>query len=54
LSGGRPKKEGAIESLSLSLGPDFMSDIFEVETGDHARLSLQLAYNWQFRINRDS
>jgi major vault protein len=29
-----------------------MSDVFEVETSDHARLSLQLAYNWQFKVDR--
>eukprot|EP00668_Euglena_longa_P015354 GGOE01019428.1.p1 GENE.GGOE01019428.1~~GGOE01019428.1.p1 ORF type:complete len:866 (+),score=208.50 GGOE01019428.1:45-2600(+) len=48
LSGGRPKKAGAFSSLCLSLGPDFMTDIVQVETSDHARLSLQLAYNWHF------
>jgi len=32
------------------LGPDFMTDIVEVETADHARLRLQLSYNWQFDI----
>jgi len=34
----------------LQLGPDFMTDIVTVETSDHARLSLQLAYNWFFDI----
>jgi major vault protein len=28
-----------------------MTDIVTVETSDHARLALQLAYNWQFNIN---
>jgi len=50
LSGGKPKQEGAIKSLALQLGPDFMTDIVTVETSDHARLSLQLAYNWFFDI----
>jgi len=27
-----------------------MTDIFTVETSDHARLSLQLCYNWQFEV----
>ena len=32
------------------LGPDFMTDIIIVETSDHARLSLQVAYNWCVRV----
>jgi major vault protein len=32
----------------VGLGPDFFSDIFQVETSDHARLQLQLSYNWHF------
>lgn len=43
-----------IKSLSLLLGPDFMTDIVDVETSDHARLSLQLAYNWHFRVDQES
>jgi len=27
LSGGRPKKEGMVKTLAISLGPDFMTDI---------------------------
>eukprot|EP00667_Euglena_gracilis_P002218 EG_transcript_2218 len=50
LSGGRPKKAGAFSTICLSLGPDFMTDIVHVETSDHARLSLQLAYNWHFDV----
>ena len=50
LSGGKPKKEGSIKCLSMLLGPDFMTDIVTVETSDHARLSLQLAYNWYFDV----
>ena len=46
LSGGKPKKPGMIKTISVGLGPDFFSDIFQVETSDHARLSLQLSYNW--------
>jgi len=50
LSGGRPKRPDVIQTLCLMLGPDFMTDVVTVETCDHARLSLQLAYNWQFEI----
>lgn len=46
LSGGKPKKQNVIKSLCLLLGPDFCTDIITVETADHARLSLQLSYNW--------
>jgi major vault protein len=50
LSGDKPKRPNVIKSLALSLGPDFMTDIVEVETADHARLRLQLSYNWQFEL----
>ena len=45
LSGGLPKREGAIKNLALMLGPDFMSDIVVVETSDHANLALTLSYS---------
>jgi major vault protein len=48
LSGGKPKRPGVIKTLHIGLGPDFFSDIFQVETSDHARLELQLSYNWHF------
>lgn len=51
LSGGKPKKPNQIRSLCLLLGPDFCTDIIVVETADHARLSLQLSYNWHFEID---
>ena len=41
ISGGRPKKSGALKSLALLLGPDFMTDIITVETSDHARLQVR-------------
>ncbi|KAL5016265.1 hypothetical protein ScPMuIL_005854 [Solemya velum] len=50
LSGGKPKKPNVIKSLCILLGPDFCTDIIVVETSDHARLSLQLSYNWHFEI----
>lgn len=46
LSGGKPKKPNQIKSLCLLMGPDFCTDVVIVETSDHARLSLQLSYNW--------
>ncbi|BFZ18950.1 hypothetical protein BsWGS_21989 [Bradybaena similaris] len=50
LSGGKPKKPNVIKTLCLLLGPDFCTDIIVVETADHARLSLQVSYNWHFTI----
>ncbi|CAN1208580.1 hypothetical protein TUMEXPCC7403_00065 [Tumidithrix helvetica PCC 7403] len=52
LSGGKPKQPNLIKSLALLLGPDFMTDVFTVETCDHARLQLQLSYNWYFDVDR--
>mmetsp|Transcript_12542 Transcript_12542/g.30772 ORF Transcript_12542/g.30772 Transcript_12542/m.30772 type:complete len:856 (+) Transcript_12542:375-2942(+) len=52
LSGGKPKTQNQIHSLSLSLGPDFMTDVVVVETSDHARLQIQLSYNWKFDVDR--
>jgi len=54
LSGGKPKKPHQIKTLSLVLGPDFMTDVVTVETSDHARLALQLAYNWNFNVDKES
>ena len=51
LSGGKPKEQNQIKSLSLSLGPDFMTDLVVVETSDHARLQLKLSYNWKFNVD---
>jgi len=51
-SGEVPKRPGVIRALSLLLGPDFMTDVVVVETADHARLQLKLAYNWHFEIDR--
>lgn len=53
LSGGTPKRPNMIRSLCLLLGPDFCSDSLIVETADHARLSIQLSYNWQFEISAE-
>lgn len=54
LSGGKPKKPGQIKTIEIGLGPDFFSDIFQVETSDHARLELQLSYNWFFKIDEEN
>mmetsp|Transcript_3875 Transcript_3875/g.8144 ORF Transcript_3875/g.8144 Transcript_3875/m.8144 type:complete len:829 (-) Transcript_3875:38-2524(-) len=54
LSGGKPKVPGVIKSLHALLGPDFSTDILEVETADHARLKLQLSYNWHFDRNDEN
>lgn len=51
LSAGRPKQPHARRTLCLLLGPDFFTDVITIETADHARLQLQLAYNWHFEIN---
>jgi major vault protein len=51
LSGGKPKKPHQIKALALLLGPDFMTDVVTVETSDHARLALQLSYNWKFEVD---
>eukprot|EP00455_Lapot_gusevi_P034976 TRINITY_DN386_c0_g3_i1.p1 TRINITY_DN386_c0_g3~~TRINITY_DN386_c0_g3_i1.p1 ORF type:complete len:870 (-),score=435.91 TRINITY_DN386_c0_g3_i1:104-2656(-) len=51
LSGGKPKRPNVIKSLYLQLGPDFMTDIFTVETADHARLRLRLSCNWTFELD---
>jgi major vault protein len=53
LSGSKPKRPNVIKTLAIMMGPDFMTDILEVETSDHARLRLQLSYNWHFD-NRES
>ncbi|KAM7449562.1 hypothetical protein ABFA07_002693 [Porites harrisoni] len=54
LSGGKPKKPNVIKALCLLLGPDFCTDIVTVETSDHARLQLQLSYNWHFEVGDKS
>jgi major vault protein len=52
LSGGKPKKPGVIQTLAIMMGPDFSTDIIEVETSDHTRLKMQLSYNWHFKMNK--
>jgi len=50
LSGSIPKKTGVVDTLYLKLGPIFSTDEFDVETVDHTRLKLRIAYNWKFDI----
>ena len=50
ISGDVPKKPNQIKALCLLLGPDFFTDVIQIETADHARLSLKLSYNWQFNV----
>jgi major vault protein len=52
LSAGKPKKAGALMTICLMLGPDFISDQFVVETSDHARLRVALAMNNHFTVKR--
>ena len=54
LSGGKPKVPNKIKTICLLLGPDFSTDIIQIETADHARLSLILSYNWHFDVSKTS
>lgn len=45
-----PKETDKIKALYLFLGPSNLSDVVRVETRDHARLSLQLSYDWRFDV----
>ncbi len=47
---GKPKKQGALISLCIMLGPDFISDTIVVETSDHARLKVAISMNNVFRV----
>ncbi|XP_060883368.1 major vault protein [Labrus mixtus] len=50
LSGDKPKRANVNKAICLLLGPDFFTDIITIETADHARLQLQLSYNWHFEV----
>uniref|UniRef100_A0A8C5EG46 Major vault protein n=1 Tax=Gouania willdenowi TaxID=441366 RepID=A0A8C5EG46_GOUWI len=54
LSGNKPKRPNVIKAVCLLLGPDFFTDIITIETADHARLQLQLSYNWHFEVTSRS
>ncbi|XP_063286913.1 major vault protein [Pelobates fuscus] len=51
LSGGTPKRSNVIKAICLLLGPDFCTDLINIETADHARLQIQLSYNWHFEVS---
>ncbi|XP_071485231.1 major vault protein-like [Diadema antillarum] len=50
LSAGKPKVENALKTICLMLGPDYITDIFQVETADHARLQIKIAFNNHFEF----
>ncbi|XP_064383731.1 major vault protein-like [Halichondria panicea] len=52
LSAGKPKKQGALISICIMLGPDFISDTIVVETSDHARLKVAISMNNVFRFEK--
>jgi major vault protein len=52
-SAGKPKRPNALVSICLLLGPDIITDIFEVETEDHARVRLKLASNYHFEFDQN-
>ncbi|XP_019849374.1 PREDICTED: major vault protein-like isoform X2 [Amphimedon queenslandica] len=52
LSAGKPKKENALKTICLMLGPDFISDHITVEASDHARLKIAVSMNNEFRVER--
>lgn len=52
LSAGKPKKPNALKTICLMLGTDFITDIIEVETSDHARLKIRIAMNNFFEVER--
>ena len=54
LSAGKPKVEGALKSLCLMLGPDYITDSIVVETADHARLSIFYSVNNHFEFSREN
>ena len=54
ISGGIPKQENRIRNLAMLLGPDFMTDQLDVETSDHAKLRLVLAYSWRFNVDKSN
>jgi len=54
LSGGKPKKPNQFQTLHQMLGPDFFQDLIVVETSDHARLQLEMSYNWFFKVDPEN
>lgn len=54
LSGKTPKEEGIIKTIKIKLGPDFMTDIFKVETSNSAKLRICISYNWHFEYDKNN
>ena len=54
LSAGKPKKNKQLEIIVLLLGPDFTTDIIDVDTSDHAKLQIKVSYNYQFFPEKDN
>lgn len=52
LSGGSPKRPHVLKDICLMLGPSFTSEIVTVDTSDHARLQLRLAFKWHFEVDK--
>ncbi|EDO49176.1 predicted protein [Nematostella vectensis] len=51
LSAGKPKRPNALKTICLMLGPDYITDLLEVETTDHARLLIKIAMNNYFDVD---
>jgi len=51
LSAKKPKVPNQIKAAKIKIGPDFVSDTFEVRTKDNAQLSLSLTYKWEFLVD---
>lgn len=51
ISGDTPKRPNQIKAICLLLGPDFFTDVIQIETADHARLSLKASFNWHFKYD---
>jgi major vault protein len=52
LSGKTPKEPGVLKTLYLNRGPSYTTDRIDVETSDHALLSIEVAYNWYFDVSK--
>lgn len=53
LSGKTPKIPGIVKTLYLNIGPKYTTDQIEVETSDHALLVIEVAYSWNFAVDKE-
>jgi len=53
LSAGKPKQTNQIKAAIIRIGPDYMSDNFQVRTKDNAQLDVHVSYKWQFLVDKD-